>query len=31
MIQEKKTGQKYAVDSWIYANGESPAIMQVKE
>ena len=25
VIQETKTGQKYAVNSWIYENGENPA------
>ncbi|MGA8690505.1 MAG: hypothetical protein WB662_11510 [Methyloceanibacter sp.] len=24
VIEEKKTGQRYAVDPWIYANGENP-------
>jgi hypothetical protein len=31
VIQEKNTGQKYAVDSWIYANGENPAVVKVED
>ncbi len=31
VIQEKKTGQRYAVDSWIYANGENPAVVKVED
>ena len=29
VIQEKKTGQRFAVDSWIYADGENPAVVEV--
>jgi len=31
VLVEKETGQKWAVDSWIYANGENPAIVKVDE
>ncbi|HLC09486.1 MAG TPA: hypothetical protein VJK06_09410 [Methyloceanibacter sp.] len=31
VIQETKTGQKYAVDSWIYENGENPAVVKVED
>ena len=31
VIQEKKTGQRYAVDFWIYANGENPAVVKVED
>lgn len=31
VIIENKTGQKYAVDSWIYANGENPAVVEVEK
>jgi len=31
VIQEKKTGQRFAVDSWIYANGENPAVVEVEK
>ena len=31
VIQEKKTGQRYAVDSWIYAQGENPAVVEVEK
>jgi hypothetical protein len=31
VIQETKMGQSYAVDSWIYANGENPAVVEVGE
>ncbi len=31
VIQEKSTGQRFAVDSWIYANGENPAVVEVEK
>ncbi len=31
VIKEKKTGQKYAVDSWIYEQGENPAVVKVED
>jgi hypothetical protein len=31
VIQEKKTGQRFAVDSWIYPNGENPAVVEVEK
>jgi hypothetical protein len=31
VIEEKGTGQRYAVDSWIYANGENPAVVMVED
>jgi hypothetical protein len=31
VIQETKTGQRFAVDSWIYANGENPAVVEVEK
>ncbi|MGD0531554.1 MAG: hypothetical protein ABSA62_04545 [Methyloceanibacter sp.] len=31
VIEEKKTGQRYAVDPRIYANGENPAVMKVED
>jgi len=31
VLAEKKTGQRYAVDSWIYANGENPAVVKVED
>jgi hypothetical protein len=31
VIQEKKTGQKFAVDSWIYIQGENPAVVEVEK
>jgi len=31
VIQEKKTGQKWAVDSWIYVQGENPAVVKVED
>ena len=30
VIQEKKTGQRYAVDSWSEPNGENPAVVEVE-
>jgi hypothetical protein len=31
VIKEKKTGQKWAVDSWIYVQGENPAVVKVED
>ena len=31
VLQETATGQKWAVDSWIYANGENPAVVEVEK
>ncbi len=31
VITENKTGQRYAVDAWIYDNGENPAIVKAEE
>jgi hypothetical protein len=31
VLAEKKSGQKYAVDSWIYENGENPAVVKVED
>jgi len=31
VLEENKTGQRYAVDSWIYKNGENPAVVTVEE
>jgi hypothetical protein len=31
VIEETKSGQHYAVDSWIYANGENPAVVKVED
>ncbi|MGI9387632.1 MAG: hypothetical protein ACR2OX_09395, partial [Methyloligellaceae bacterium] len=31
VLQEKKGGQRWAVDSWIYENGENPAVVKVDE
>ena len=31
VLEEKKTGQRYAVDSWIYGNGENPAVVKVED
>lgn len=31
VIEEKETGQRYAVDSWIHENGENPAVVKVEE
>jgi hypothetical protein len=31
VIQEKATGQRFAVDSWIYPNGENPAVVEVEK
>lgn len=29
ILKEEGTGQRYAVDSWIYENGENPAVVKV--
>jgi hypothetical protein len=31
VIRETASGQKWAVDSWIFANGENPAIVEVEK
>lgn len=31
VLKENKGGQKFAVDSWIYANGENPAIVETEK
>jgi hypothetical protein len=31
VLQEKATGQKWAVDSWLSANGENPAVVKVED
>jgi hypothetical protein len=31
VIEETKSGQRYAVDSWIYADGENPAVVKVED
>jgi hypothetical protein len=31
VIHEKKTGQRFAVDSWIYVQGENPAVVEVEK
>ena len=31
VIRDTATGQKWAVDSWIYANGENPAIVETEK
>jgi hypothetical protein len=31
VIRETKTSQRWAVDSWIYANGENPAIVETEK
>jgi hypothetical protein len=30
VIRDTASGQKWAVDSWIYKNGENPAIVEVE-
>lgn len=30
-IHENESGQRWAVDSWIYANGENPAVVKAEE
>lgn len=31
ILKENDTGQRYAVDSWIYENGENPAVVKIEE
>jgi hypothetical protein len=31
VLKENGTGQRYAVDSWIYENGENPAIVEAEK
>ena len=31
MLKENKSGQKYAVDSWLFNNGENPAVVKVED
>jgi hypothetical protein len=31
VLRETEAGQRWAVDSWIYANGENPAIVEVEK
>jgi hypothetical protein len=31
VLRENANGQRWAVDSWIYANGENPAIVEVEK
>jgi hypothetical protein len=31
VLKEKKSGQKYAIDSWSGANGENPAVVKVED
>jgi hypothetical protein len=31
VLEERASGQRWAVDSWIYANGENPAIVEVEK
>ena len=31
VLRETTNGQKWAVDSWIYANGENPAIVEAEK
>ncbi len=31
VLQEKATGQKWAVDSWLFDNGENPAVVKVED
>jgi hypothetical protein len=31
VLQDTSTGQRWAVDSWIYANGENPAVVEVEK
>lgn len=31
VLKENKGGQKFAVDSWFYANGENPAIVETEK
>jgi len=31
ILVENETGQRYAVDSWIYENGVNPAVVKAEE
>jgi len=31
VLKENQNGQRWAVDSWIYANGENPAVVEVEK
>ena len=31
VLRESQGGQRWAVDSWIYANGENPAVVEVEK
>lgn len=31
VLKENKSGQKWAVDSWIYKNGENPAVVKAED
>jgi hypothetical protein len=31
VLKENETGQKWAVDSWIYKNGENPAVVKAED
>jgi len=31
VLQDTSTGQRWAVDSWIYGNGENPAVVEVEK
>ena len=31
VLKETGNGQRWAVDSWIYANGENPAVVEVEK
>ena len=31
VLKETKTGQKYAVDSWLFDQGENPAVVKVED
>jgi hypothetical protein len=31
VLNETATGQKYAVDSWLFPNGENPAVVKVED
>ena len=31
VLRENANGQKWAVDSWIYANGENPAVVEAEK
>lgn len=31
ILKEEGSGQRYAVDSWIYENGENPAVVKIEE